>query len=194
MKLYDITRTLQDAPVYPGSEPVTVEKIAAISDAGFRESRITACSHMGTHADAEAHFIEESTVGIDKMPLERYYGPCVVVSVSPEVSGEIEPAELACAMGAERLVLHTGGARYLSAQSAKALLRAGLRTVVTDALSVASPEDERTVHELLLGAGAAIVENVVLSGISDGNYTLCAFPNKIGGCDGAPVRAVLIEE
>jgi len=43
-----------------------------------------------------------------------------------------------------------------------------------------------------MGPGLAVIENVVLDGVADGDYMLCAFPVKIGACDGAPVRAVLI--
>ena len=47
---------------------------------------------------------------------------------------------------------------------------------------------------ILMEGGAAIVENAVLSGVPDGDYLIFAFPVKYGGCDGAPVRAVLICE
>ena len=32
----------------------------------------------------------------------------------------------------------------------------------------------------------------VLSAVPEGDYLLFAFPLKLGGCDGAPVRAVLL--
>ena len=61
-------------------------------------------------------------------------------------------------------------------------------------LSVAPDDNERNIHELLMGGNVAVIENAVLDGVEDGDYLLFAFPVKYGGCDGAPVRAVLIAE
>jgi arylformamidase len=48
------------------------------------------------------------------------------------------------------------------------------------------------VHKLLLGADMALLEGVVLTGVEEGKYLLCAVPLNLGGCEGAPCRAVLI--
>ena len=66
--------------------------------------------------------------------------------------------------------------------------------MLTDAVSVAPADNERSIHELLAGGEVAVIENVVLDDVEDGDYLLFAFPVKYGGCDGAPVRAVLIGE
>ena len=60
-----------------------------------------------------------------------------------------------------------------------------------EAVAIAERED---IHLILMESGVAIVENAVLSGVPDGDYLIFAFPMKYGGCDGAPVRAVLICE
>jgi arylformamidase len=39
----------------------------------------------------------------------------------------------------------------------------------------------------------SILENLELSGVKPGRYFLLAQPVKIGGVDGAPVRAVLLD-
>ena len=67
-----------------------------------------------------------------------------------------------------------------------------MKLLVTDALSVAPPDNEETVHKLLMRGGVAIVENADLSGVPDGDYMIFAYPIKYGSCDGAPVRAVLL--
>jgi len=190
MKLYDITRTLQEAPVYPGDEPPAVEPVEKY--ACVRLSRIGLSSHAGTHADALSHFLPEGLT-IDEMPLERYCGPCAVLSVPGD--GLIRADELrGRIMGHERIVLHTGGARFLCEEAAEYLVSCGVRTLVTDAVSVGPEDNEMGIHNRLLGAGVAVVENTVLDQVQDGAYLLFAFPMKIGGCDGAPVRAVLISE
>ena len=69
-----------------------------------------------------------------------------------------------------------------------------MKLLVTDAVSVGPSDNEAAVHLILMEHGVAIVENAVLSGVPDGDYLIFAFPVKYGGCDGAPVRAVLVCE
>jgi len=109
MKLIDITRAVQEAPIYPGSLPVKVERVNDIKKgAHANTSMITAGSHMGTHADASSHFLADSTISIDKMDLEHYYGQCRVLSFSAEsmicadnLKGKIDDCK--------RLIIHGGG-------------------------------------------------------------------------------------
>ena len=194
MKLIDISRTLQEAPIYPGASPAKIEPLCEISKgAPFNASLITAGSHMGTHADAGLHFLADNTTGIDKMELSRYYGPCRVVSV-PE-NALIQKADLEGKIdGCERLVIHGGGLSYLTKEAAEYIVEKKILTVVTDGWSVAPLDNEAEIHSIIMAPGTAVVESVILDGVADGDYILCAFPVKIGGCDGAPVRAVLIAQ
>ena len=192
MRLIDITRIAQEAPIYPGSNPIQIQQVCDMAKGGpFNASMITMGSHMGTHADAFCHFLPESDVGIDRMPLEAYYGPCRVLTVKEntpiakkDLVGRVE--------GAERIAIHGGGYSYLQAEAARYLVEQGIKTVVTDAWSVAPLDNEAEIHGILLRAGVALVENVTLEEVADGDYLLAAFPVKLKDCDGAPVRAVLI--
>jgi len=194
MKLIDITRTVQDAPIYPGASPVVVEQVFDMQKGDpFNASMITSGSHMGTHADAYRHFLKDNQVGIDNMALTCFYGPCRVITVA-EATPISKQALEGRIDGCERLILHGGGYSYLTKDAARYIVEQGILTIVTDAWSVAPLDNEAEIHAILLSNGLAVVENVVLDGVEDGDYTLCAFPIKIGGCDGAPVRAVLISE
>ena len=192
MKIHDITWKLQDAPVYPGSVPPVIDRVEKIADGAVCNlSRVEMPSHAGTHADALCHFIDGG-LPIDEMPLEHYYGPCRVLSCGP---GEVGPEAFRDRIGGiQRLVIHGGGKTFFSPEAARLLVDAGIITVVTDAMSTGPLGREKVSHDILLGNGIAIVETVNLEGIPDGDYTLIAFPVKYGGCDGAPVRAVLIED
>lgn len=194
MKLIDISRTVQEAPLYPGSAPTSIDRVADMNKgAVYNLSIIGTNSHAGTHADAYCHFFRDSTVGIDAMDLSRYYGPCRVVSVPAKTP--ISKAALQGKIdGAERLVIHGGGLSYLTKAAAEYIVACGIKTVVTDAWSIGPLDNEAEIHNIILGANIAVVENAILDGVLDGDYTLCAFPVKFGGCDGAPVRAVLIAE
>jgi arylformamidase len=78
------------------------------------------------------------------------------------------------------------GARWLKAR--------GVRLVGVDYLSVAPFDDVVPTHKILLGAGTVPVEGLNLSGVAQGVYQLVCLPLKIVGSDGAPARAILIEE
>lgn len=66
--------------------------------------------------------------------------------------------------------------------------------VGTDAESIAPPFDEVKTHLELGRADIAVLENLNLSGVADGEYDLCAFPIKLGGVEAAPCRAILFEQ
>lgn len=74
------------------------------------------------------------------------------------------------------------------------LVERGVRLVGIDYLSIAPFRQGQATHEVLLGAGAVILEGLDLSGVSQGEYQLYCLPLKIGGVEGAPVRAILIRE
>lgn len=193
MKIFDITRTMQDAPIYPGSQPVKVEPCGSIENGDeCNISLITADSHMGTHADAVSHFVPGSELTIDKMPLENYCGKCRVITVPSDTLVKLDDIKGKIG-GMSRIVLRTGGSSYLCEEAAEYLAACKVKALVTDAVSVGPLDNEASIHCTLLNGGVAIVENAVLDGVEDGDYLLFAFPVKYGGCDGAPVRAVLVQ-
>ena len=191
MRIIDITRTLQEAPVYPGdAPPELVRQPGAPGQPDVFQASMGL--HSGTHADAFSHFLPDGA-SIEAMPLEHYCGPCRVLRVPggclvrvEELRGRIQ--------GAQRLALCSGGSSYLCEEAAEYLAACGVKTVVTDAVSIAPSDNEARVHTILLRAGVAIVENALLDGVPEGEYLLFAFPLKIAGGDGAPLRAVLISQ
>ena len=191
MKIIDITRTMQDAPLYPGTPEPEILKLTDAGNNGYNSSMVNAESHTGTHADAFSHYPVDNGLTIDEMPLENYCGPCRVISVAADGLITLDDIRERIA-GAERLVIHGGGQAFLCEQAAEYIASCGVKLLVTDALSVAPLDNEASIHITLFQAGVAVVENAVLDGVEDGEYLIFAFPAKYGGCDGAPVRAVLI--
>ena len=49
------------------------------------------------------------------------------------------------------------------------------------------------VHQVLLGAEVILLEGIRLADVAEGVYLLSAAPINLGGADGAPCRAVLME-
>ena len=93
-------------------------------------------------------------------------------------------------LGTVRLLGKNG---YLTEKRAREFLDNGLKLIGTVNQSIELDSSE-LVHEILLGNGIIILENLVLQEIKAGNYTLAAFPLKISGADGSPVRAVLMDD
>ena len=191
MKLIiDITRTMQEAPLYADTPKPEFSNIATIDKNGYNEQQLIITTHTGTHTDACSHFMRNGTT-IDRMPLDRYVGDCILVTVLSE--GEITEDMLKPYAGFNRILLRTGGKAYLTEKTARFLVSCGVITVGTDALSIAPSDNEKAVHEVLLGAEIAIIENLYFDDVDDGEYCLFAAPLKIKGADGSPVRALLIK-
>jgi arylformamidase len=190
MKIYDITRTLQDAPVYPGDMPVVLQPVSSMAEGNSCNlTLITAGSHLGTHADAPCHVLPDGD-GIDRMPLENFCGDCRVLTVTAEeliriddLKGRLGGRRASSCARRKALALRAGAADYLVQCGVKLCDRRALRR---------SRGQRARRPRILLGGGVAIVENADLSGVPDDDYLIFAFPVKLGGGDGAPVRAVLL--
>ena len=188
MKIFDITRTVQDAPLYPGAAAPCITPRE--NENGVRTAEIAMGSHCGTHADAFSHFLPDGA-SIDRMPLENYCGQCRVLTVPQEELVTLDDLRGRLG-GAERLALRSGGVAFLCEEAAEYIVSCGIRALVTDSVSVGPADNEAAIHGILMNGGVAIIENAVFDGVEDGDYLLFAFPVKYGGCDGAPVRAVLL--
>ncbi len=189
MRYYDITRMLQEAPVYPGDEPPQLTR--APTSPGVPDRFTVAMNvHSGTHADAFSHFLPDGE-SVEAMPLELYCGPCRVLRVPENRLIRMEDLRGRIS-GARRVALCGGGSAFLCEEAAEYLAACGICAVLTDAVSIAPQDNESAVHTILMRAGVAIVENTALEAVPEGDYLLFAFPMKIGGSDGAPVRAVLL--
>lgn len=159
--------------------------------------------HVGTHADAPLH-VQAQGHGADALPVAPFIGPARVADVR-EFQGALSLDQLRVAgwtPGTERLLLRTGQSTAtgmfpaawpaLSAATAEALVRDGLRLLGVDAPSVDDRESKTlAVHHALFGGHCYVLENLDLREVSAGAYELWAPPLKVGACDAAPVRAFL---
>ena len=178
--IYDISKTIREGmEVYEGDPEVKVEEVFTVQKDGFSLRRLEMSTHTGTHLDAPSHFFENGK-SIDEISLDLFLGDVLVV----ETFDDEVP------VGTIRLLGKNG---YLSEKRAKEFLKNGLMLIGTVNQSIELDSSE-LVHEILLGNGIIILENLVLQEIKAGNYTLAAFPLKISGADGSPVRAVLMDD
>ena len=210
MKIHDVSVPIRDGGlVYPGNPPIHIELQQAIAKgAGANVSHVDFGSHTGTHVDAPRHFFDDGA-GVDEIPLDVLIGEAMVVGFGDDVRavtrGDLERFDLT---GVERLLLHTRNSTYLTQDpefhqdytylapdGAEHLVALGVKLVGIDYLSIEQfHSGHHRTHLTLLGAGVVIVEGLNLDGIADGRYQLCCLPLRLAGCDGAPARAVLIEQ
>jgi len=193
MKIIDVSRNLQESPVYKGDEPPEISQIKSVYKPKdlYSLSKIAMSSHSGTHADAFSHFLKFSK-SIDEMDLNLFYGKALVKTFKEGLIGAKDVENFNSS--GERLVIRGQGKSFLSKEAAQVLAGKKIKLAATDALSIAGKDNEAEVHKILFGAGIAVIENLDLSNAADGEYKIAAFPIKIKNCDGAPVRAVLIDD
>ncbi len=192
MLLYDISREMFSAPVYPGDPKPSRRVLKSIDDENrCNLSELKLGAHTATHIDAPLHYDEEGA-DIGSLKLTQFYGKCTVVTIKGILTGE--DMERLLPHCHKRLIFHSSGEAYLSVSAARVIADSKLRLVGTDAMSIAPPFDEDMPHLELARAGVAVLEGLYLEGVKDGEYTLAAFPLKMNGVEASPCRAVLLQE
>ena len=205
-KIIDISQKVcPEMAVYPGDPRYQTRTVCGFKLGDMCEvSELTMGSHCGTHIDAPLHMIPDGA-GIDTMPLDCFYGPCRVLTIGAAVVTEKMLEDLSIEPG-ERILLRTdpagkyaGSNRFnptvLSMRAAQYLAQRQVRLVGIDAPTVENMElCDGEIHRALLSAGVAILEGVCLKDAVKERYTLSALPLNLIGENGAPCRAVLIDE
>jgi len=164
--------------------------------------------------DAPVHFGVGAQT-IDAICVESFIGPAWVSDVRPvEPRGLIEPEHLGAVpkrfKPGDSLLICTGWSDYygqsrfrdelprVSADLARWCVGNKVRMLGVEPPSVADVNDieELTaVHRILFEGGVIVVEGLAnLASLSKPKVTFIALPLKVAGGDGAPVRAVAIEE
>jgi arylformamidase len=210
MPIYDVSLPISESlVVWPGDPPVRITQPAHL-DRGdvVTLSRLDMGAHTGTHVDAPAHFVAGGLT-VDGMDLEVLVGPAWVIDAREAdlLSAEVL-ARLGIPPGVERVLFRTrnsdrwmlGGDKFfedyvgVTEDGAQWLIDRGVRLVGMDYLSVAPYHDTVAVHQILLREGVILVEGLNLSGIGPGRYRLVCLPLKVAGAEGAPARAILMDE
>lgn len=192
MIIHDISRDTLTTPVYDGDPETVIDRVKSIENGdGYNLSEISMCVHSGTHIDAPLHFCEDGKA-VTGIRLNTFMGKCTVISVEGVLTGEDMDRLLPYCK--RRILFHGNGKTFLSTSAAQVISESRVVLVGTDAQSIAPDFDEEKPHRLLAQADIAVLENLDLDDIADGEYELCAFPIKLGGLEAAPCRAILLEQ
>jgi arylformamidase len=205
-RLRDISVVVRPGmPAWPGDTGYSCRWTSEISaGASVNVAAFEMSPHVGTHADAPLH-VREGRPASDSLSPAAFVGPAIVIGLE-DSKGPIDVHALSARLPerVERLLLRTGrtiarGAfpeawPALSPACVRWLTGRGLCLLGVDAPSVDERESKTLdTHHALFDAGASILENLDLRGVSDGPYDLIALPLRMAGLDAAPVRAVLVE-
>ncbi|WP_243855065.1 cyclase family protein [Diaminobutyricimonas sp. TR449] len=209
LKLHDLSHLITDGmQVYPGDPTVHVHPALELERDGVAVTGLRLGSHTGTHIDAPSHTVGGGRTMAD-VTLEELVGDALIIRV-PELhereiygwdrlnAGASIPSQLP-----PIVVIDTGWARWfgdaramrhpaLDAQAARELVARGMRILAVDTLSPDLTDESATdfpVHQVVLGGGGLIVENLRGLEALPESVQIGFFPLRLGG-DGAPVRAV----
>ncbi len=181
---------------------------------GFYAESLFLVSHTGTHVDAPYHMEPHGTT-IDELPLDRFVAPAHVLDlhdVKPRT--RIGPADLRAARSrlgrpvarGDAVLVRTGwerqrGRRAYLEQNPGLTAAAG-RTLVGWGVSLAGIDSPNLdvagdagfgAHHALLRAGIPVIENVAnLAAVGSGPFILAAFPLRLRGASGSPIRLVAL--
>lgn len=196
MKIYDVSQEVFGCRVYPGDPAPEKRTLAAIEKGDcYNLTAFSMCAHNGTHIDAPAHFIPSGDT-VDALSLSSMVGYATVV----EHHGEITASDAADILRrsatdnleAARRILIKGDAT-VSEGAARIFAQADLLLLGNESQTVGPEDAPMAVHQILLGAGVLLLEGIRLAAVPMGVYLLCAAPLCLGGADGAPCRALLLD-
>ena len=191
MKFYDISQEVFSCTVYPGDpEPEKMTLYSTEEADLYNLSSFAMCAHNGTHIDAPFHFLPHGKT-VDQMDLSHFVGDCYVARHRGYVRAEDAKAILAKAGTAQRILI--AGKATVTAEAAEVFAAGNLKLLGNEGQTVGPEDAPMQVHLILLKQEIALLEGIVLDGVPEGHYFLNAAPLNLGGCDGAPCRAYLID-
>ena len=191
MKIYDISQPVFSCEVYPGDDtPVKKEDLRMSNGATYNLTSFSMCAHNGTHVDAPFHFLHNGKT-VDQLDLSHFVGDCFVARHEGDVSAADAEEILTNAGGAERILI--AGKATVTAEAAQVFAAGGIKLLGNEGQTVGPEDAPMQVHLILLRREIALLEGIVLDKVPEGRYFLSAAPLNLGGADGAPCRAYLID-
>jgi len=196
MKIYDISQELFTCAVYPGDSQPKRDVLETIEGGSICNlTAFSMCAHNGTHVDAPYHFYKDGKT-IDQVDLSKFVGKCFVCHDSGDITEEkalriLEKAAKADTEATKRILV--GGDVTVTPEAAKVFAKSGIVLYGNESQTVGPFDAPAQVHYEMLGAEIVLLEGIRLDKVEDGIYLLDAAPLNLGGSDGAPCRAILIQ-
>lgn len=196
MEIYDISQEVFNCAVYPGDpQPIREVKLKISEGAICNLTAFEMCAHNGTHVDAPYHFLDGEET-IDRVPLDKFIGYAYVAEHDGDITAEVAERILKDAKNADELaserILVKGNA-VMTKEGAEVFAKTGIKLFGNESQTVGPLDAPMEVHLVMLGAKIVLLEGIRLAEVPVGVYLLNAAPINLGGSDGAPCRAVLMD-
>ena len=195
MRYIDITKTISNRMKVYATDPVV--KIKSFKSLKRGNScnlfELSLGTHAGTHIDAPRHIINKAGT-VDNIDLSSLM--CDVVVADIDRMRRKDFYNIAKEKNIEGILLKNVGKKTaLNLNDARIFTKNRFKIIGTEEASIEDPKDKKhSVHRILLSRGVVIIENLDLGKVKQGFYKLICLPLKIKNGDGAPVRAVLIDD
>jgi len=209
-EIIDISHTV--VPGEDADRPFAIQK-ALLQDKTFRYDILKTHSHVGCHVEVGAHFYENGKT-ITDYPLERFYGPAVLLSVKEMVidgeyckksignviqEGDIVVIRNDTGVKLTKQQLYMDGEDRLpklSPSAANWLAKYKPKLVVLDYIRFGEDiEETRKFHDILMSVDVNFVEFVDnLDKIAQERFYVMALPYKVQGLDSSFCRAIVIQK
>lgn len=201
-------------PVACGDRGVNIKQARRLETDGWNATTLCLYSHCGTHMDAPSHF-GVNTDTIDTLGVDKLIGPAWVADVrpiAPRALIEVTHIEAVAEQfkAGDSLLICTGWSEYygqeryrdelprISEELARWCVDKKVRMLGVEPPSVADVNDREevtTIHRILFEGGVIVVEGLAnLTALTKPKVTFIALPLKIAAGDGAPARAIAIED
>ena len=192
--IYDISQEVFSSRVWPG-DPAPVREVLGDIRKGdmVNLTAFSMCAHNGTHVDAPSHFLANGKT-VDQLDPAAFLGFCYVTHHEGDVTAEDARRILGYAAEAEvaeRILI--AGKATVTIEAARVFADARIKLIGNESQTVGPEDAPAAVHYLLLDAEVVLLEGLNLSRVPSGKYFLSAAPLNLGGCEGAPCRAMLID-
>ena len=189
----DISQEIFSCKVFPGDPAPASQRVLSIEQGDICNlTAFSMCAHNGTHVDAPYHFLADGNT-IEKIGLDAFVGDCYVARHERNITEDdaVNILEKARDAGASERILVAGKAT-VTAEAARIFAQAKIKLFGNESQTVGPEDAPMEVHKIMLGAEVVLLEGIVLKDVDEGKYFLRAAPLNLGGCDGAPCRAVLV--
>lgn len=216
-QIVDLTHLLnpeiQTFPVH-WHRKLEFEVLGTIETVGRNTTQIHIGSHTGTHIDAPSHFIGSGDT-VDNILLSRFAGEFQYFNLrksNPREAISVEDLMESCQNPKSGIIFildfgwssnfgstnYYSEQPYLSTAASEYLLSLRPKMLGYDVAMPDNPAEgfgsdcDSPVHKLFLSEGIPLLENLRIENPIDHLATLIAFPLKLEGLDGSPVRCLAL--